>query len=217
MALLAGCASRGSVLSETFSALYSQTMGATSAIPAAPDARLRYLRVEVAGHAPGLLVLGYVDPHPQGEIEVWYSAEHEVIKTQNGRVVGTAGLETDWVAVRFPSTPPAWAQVGPGGATYQRVRDQMPGYQFELADQLTLMPWAGLPAVALPPSLSPTQARTYRWFREAPLASNGRALAPSWYAWGRHLGVATVVYSEQCLSPTLCLKLRRWPVQEEAF
>lgn len=217
MALLPGCASRGSVLSETFSALYSQTMGAASAIPAAPDARLRYLRVEVVGHAPGLLVLGYVDPHPQGEIEVWYSAAHEVIKTQNGRVVATAGLETDWAAVRFPGSTPAWTQVDPSGATYRRVRDEMPGYKFELTDQLTLTPWAGLPAIALPTSLSSAQARAYRWFYEAPLASNGRALAPSWYAWGRHLGVATVVYSEQCLSPTLCLKLQRWPVQEEAL
>jgi hypothetical protein len=213
--LLSGCASKGSVLSETFSTLLAQTMGTQSPLPSRLDPRLQYLRVEVAGHPPGLLVLGYIDPHPQGEIEVWYSAAHEVIKIQNGRVVGTAGLATDWAAVHFPSTPPAWSRVGPSGATYQRMRDEMPGYKFSLTDQLSLTPWAGLPAIALPASMAPDLARSYRWFREEPLVTS--AMAASWYAWGEHRGVATVVYSEQCLSPTLCLKLQRWPVQEEAF
>jgi hypothetical protein len=36
------------------------------------------------------------------------------------------------------------------------------------------------------------------------------------FAWGRHRGLWTVVQSEQCLAPDFCLKLQRWPVQEEA-
>jgi hypothetical protein len=74
---------------------------AKSAIPAMPDLRYNYLRVEVEGHPPAMLVLGYLAPHPLGQIEVWYSGNRETIRTQNGRVVGSTGTFHDWHAVGF--------------------------------------------------------------------------------------------------------------------
>lgn len=212
--VLAGCATKRSALSETVTAFFTQGAAANAAIPAKPDPRFLYLRVEQQGLPPAMLVLGYVDPHPQGDIEVWYSAQQEVLKIQNGRIVGSAGLTTDWSRVRFPAAPPAWGAVPAQGAQYLRIRDEMPGYQFDLVDNLHLTAWAGLPASKLPASLPADTARSYQWFREAAVPAHGPALPPAWYAWGMRGGVATVVYSEQCLSPVLCLKMQRWPVQE---
>ena len=40
------------------------------------------------------------------------------------------------------------------------------------------------------------------------------ALPDAWFAWGKHLGVNQIVYSEQCITPDFCLKLQRWPLLE---
>jgi hypothetical protein len=198
------------------SALASNKFGSgdESVQTAKPNPRYRYLRIEVEGRAPALLVLGYIDAHPQGDIEVWYSAKREVIKTQNGRIVGTTGLELDWRAVRFPSAPPAWADARSQGHVYQRLRDEMPGHRYAISDRLELKPWVGVPPITLPASLPGGQARAYHWYREATLSSSAQPLPPAWFAWGVQHGQPTVVYSQQCLSATFCLKLQRWPVQE---
>lgn len=216
-AWLSGCASSSSPLAEVVSAVAAERLGSGNAskLPAQPNPAYRYLRVEVAGRAAALLVLGYVDAHPQGEIEVWYSAKGEVIKTQNGRIVATAGLETDWRAVRFGSELTAWVDAATQGSVYQRSRDQMPGYRFGIADQLELHPWVGLPPIVLTATLPLEQARRYHWFREATIRSSAQLLPPAWYAWGVHRGQPAVVYSQQCLSLDFCLKLQRWPMQEE--
>lgn len=215
---LLGCASNSTPLADVVSAVASEKLGFTNAanLPAKPNPLYRYLRIEVEGRAPALLVLGYVDVHTQGDIEVWYSAKKEVIKIQNGRIVGTTGLEVDWRAVRFPSAPPAWTEVPLQGRVYQRIRDEMPGHRYAISDRLELKPWLGLPPMTLPASLAFEQAKAYRWFREAALTTTDQPLLPSWFAWGMHRGQSTVVYSEQCLSATFCLKLQRWPVQESA-
>lgn len=175
----------------------------------------RYLRVEVDGRAPALLVLGYVDTHPQGDIEVWYSAKREVIKTQNGRIVGTTGLEVDWRAVRFQTAPPPWTNDLTQEGRYQRSRDEMPGHRYAITDQIQLKPWLGTPPLTLPVSWNNAQAQNnYRWFSETTLSTSDQPLPPSWFAWGLYQGQPAVVYSVQCLSPTFCLKLQRWPVQE---
>ena len=213
-----GCASGSTPLAQVLSALASDRFGAAEeAIQANRlNPLYRYLRVEVAGSAPALLVLGYIDAHPQGDIEVWYSSKSEVIKTQNGRIVGTTGLEVDWRAVRFPSAPPAWNAVPSHGVIYQRLRDEMPGHRYALSDDVELQPWVGVPPITLPASLSGAQAPTHNWFRETTLTASDRALPPAWFAWGMQRGQPTVLYSEQCLSATFCLKLQRWPVQESA-
>lgn len=216
---LVGCASSNtSALADALSALASDRFGSgnQSTLPAQPNPAYRYLRVEVAGHPPALLVLGYIDAHPLGEIEVWYSAQREVIKTQNGRIVGTGGLETDWRTVQFPSPPPPLTEVAAQGATYQRLRDEMPGHRYGITDDVEIKSWDGTPPIALPRSLPAEQARTYQWFRETTLKSTASLLPPAWFARGQHQGQTTVVYSEQCLSVTFCLRLQRWPLQAGA-
>ena len=216
---LLGCVSRTLPLGDIVSALASESLGknADVALAAKLNPDLRYLRVHAHGQPPALMVLGYVDPDPLGDIEVWYSSQREVIKLQNGRIVSTTGLETNWRAVRFPVAPPAWSVVAEEGGSYNRLRDEMPGHRYSLSDRLQLKPQAGLPSIQLPASLSREQANTYRWFSETALSSGDASLAPSWFAWGAYRGQSTVVFSQQCLSATFCLTLQLWPVQEKSL
>jgi len=214
--VLTGCAGGNAPLVDILSAVAAGRLGsnAGASIPDRPNPAYSYLRVELQGRPPALLVLGYVDAHPLGEIEVWYSAQREVIKTQHGRIIATAGLEVDWRAVRFGSQPPTWGAVTAQGQAYQRTRDEMPGYRYAVTERVETMAWTGMPPIGLPAPLLPERARGLTWFRESTLENSTRPLPPSWFATGMHLGRPTVVYSEQCLAPKYCLRLLRWPLQE---
>lgn len=214
-----GCASKTLPLGEILSAVASESFGNStdSTLTAKLNPDLRYLRVQAQGQAPALMVLGYVDPDPLGDIQVWYSSAREVIKLQNGRIVSTTGLETNWRAVRFSAAPPTWSALPSEGGLYNRLRDQMPGHRYALSDRLQLKPLVGLPSIELPGTLPLEQANTYRWFSETNLSSGDAALPPSWFAWSDSRGQPAVVYSQQCLSSTFCLTMQLWPVQEKSL
>ncbi len=216
--VLVGCASSSNLLSDVAGAVVAQRWGAGKDVIAAAklNPNLSYLRVDIIGRQSALLVLGYVDPDPQGDIEVWYSAEREVIKTQNGRIVATFGLETDWRAVRFSPSPALWDDTGPEPRIFERIRDEMPGYRFGLSERVESRYWPGAAPAGAPAMLTQTGADALRWFRESVEATPERGYPPSWYAWGKYGGQATVVYSEQCLAPAFCLRLMRWPLQGSA-
>ena len=190
-------------------------------IPHAPNPAYTYLRVELDGFPPAMMVLGYVDAHPLGPIEVWYSAQGEVIKTQNGRLVGSTGLPLDWAGVRFTAGPPPWAAVAQGGASFTRVHDELPSYRFGIVDQVAVMPVPGFNEGSLPFTLPASLPRAgvvaYHWFRESVASGPSAALPDSWFAVGQYLGQTAVVYSRQCLRPDYCMHLQRWPVQEASL
>jgi hypothetical protein len=186
------------------------------ALPDRLNPQLRYLRIDVAGRPPALLVLGYLDPHPEGEVEVWYSSQGEVLKTRHGRIIGTAGLELDWRRVAMTPAAPAWQEVTVSGHRYRRLRDEMPGYRQNIVSDVVVTRWKGLPDTALAASLPPERARRYQWFREEEANSSpGNPLPAAWYGWGRYNGHAAIVFSQQCLSATFCLSLQRWPPQDD--
>ena len=167
---------------------------------------LRYLRVTVRGRV-ALVVLGYVEPHPEGQIETWYSSEGEVIRLQNGRIVATAGLETDWRAVRNFSLP-AWKDlVGRPAVVYRRERDEMPGYRFGIAESVSLYP-VPVPSNA---KLVGLPVHELRWYEEAVLGQPD-GLPSARFA--LHAGEPRVVYGEQCLSQNLCLAWQTWPAPQ---
>lgn len=178
----------------------------TDAITLNPS--LRYLRVTVRGRV-ALMVLGYVEPYPEGEIDTWYSGEGEVIRLQNGRVVGTAGLETDWRAVRSFSLP-AWKDLaGRAAVVYRRERDEMPGYRFGIGETVSLYPvrvpsnakLVGLPVDGL------------RWYEEAVLGQPD-GLPSARFALQVRNGIPRVIYGEQCLSRDLCIAWQTWPATQ---
>jgi len=222
--LLAGCASGGSAMMQTTQLWVQQVLlGSGDGLPQKPDPRFRYLRVEMPNLTPGLWVLAFVDPHAMGEIEVWYSAQNQVIKLQNGRIVATHGLAVDWPAVRFAAAPPAWAALaadkGAAAKAFERQHDELPGYRYGVRERLALQTLAQAPLLAGPGSLAPDLATRYAWFSETATPHDGTVggILTNWYAWGLHLGQRTVVFSEQCLKPDFCLRLQRWPVQEDAL
>lgn len=169
---------------------------------------IHYLRVTLDDNV-ALLALGYVDPDPRGPVEVWYSVGKEVIRLQNGRLVGVTGLPTEWRRVMLPEFP-AWTQVAKSGELrWERVRDAMPGYRYGLRDTLRLRPLARVPANRLrgidPASLG--------WFEERSERAPGahEDLPPAHYAVDLEDGDGLVVYGEQCIAPGVCLTWQRWP------
>ncbi len=165
---------------------------------------LRYLRVTVRGRVV-LMVLGYVEPSTEGEINTWYSAEGEVIHLQNGRIVGTAGLETDWRAVRNASLPTWKDMIARPAVTYRRERDEMPGYRFGIAETVSLYP---VPAPSNAKLVGLT-VEGLRWYEEAVLGQPD-GLPSARFALLANDGNPLVIYAEQCLSQNLCLAWQIW-------
>ncbi len=173
-----------------------------------------YLRVQAAGQAPALLVLAYIDPRESGPVDVWVSGSQEVLKLQNGRIVGSSGLACDWVALRYPTAPPTWNDFVDAKATgYQRERDEMPGYRFNLREDVWVTPAQVPPVSKLPDFLPGEVAAQYRWFTES-VGQGGDALPTAVFAVALRDGVWQVAYSEQCLSSNVCLQLHVWPLQK---
>lgn len=169
-----------------------------------------YLRTTV-GKRVAFLALGYNEPHPQGLVEVWYSAEKEAIRLQNGRLIGAGGTLTEWRQVRMPVLP-TWRALANMGKiyTWERVRDVMPGYRFNVADRLQVQ-------VIAPPSrhqLLGVPASSLTWFEELRISGEGgdpaEALPPAHYAVEFTGDTERVVYAEQCLSAELCFTWQRW-------
>jgi len=198
--LLGGCTAGSSAISESLRLL---APGKAEADAAALRPDVRYLRAETDGHV-ALLALGYIEPHPQGQVEVWYSGDGEVLRLQNGRIVGTAGLRTDWRDVRLPALP-RWGEIK-HPVRYVRSRDEMPGYRANVREVVVLQPIAA-PAHS---SLRRLDAMALHWFEES-LDPPRSDIAPARFAVDRREGIEDVVYSEQCLAPRLCIALQRWP------
>ncbi len=201
-AALAGCATDTSMVTDAF----KFNFGAPAADSAKLNPDLVYMRV-TNGKSVALMVLGYVDAAPEAGTEVWYSAAKEKINLWRGRVAGTAGLSTDWRAVQFADVP-TWKSALSSPASYRRQRDVMPGYAVGVREQVLIR------AVPAPASsrLVGMRPDALQWFEET-AAPEGRAptVPAARYAVDLSGAQERVVYSEQCLTPTLCLTFQAWP------
>ncbi|MDO9405007.1 MAG: hypothetical protein Q7T87_13325 [Polaromonas sp.] len=196
--VLAACtSSRSSSIIETARTAFESTPDPTND---QLNPAIRYLRTVTNGRIL-LLALGYIDSDRFGPIEVWYSGGGEVLRIQNGHVVGMTGTAQEWREVRL-SGMPAWPQP-PAVATFTRVRDTMPDYRFNVTDDMTLratQPPAKSNLVRLNPA-------DLRWFEAVDKA--GRLPLTRIAVSGNAPG--TAVYGEQCISPTLCVTWQQWP------
>lgn len=170
-----------------------------------------YLRFHLSLQTP-LLVRGYVHASANGTTtETWYSAGAEVLRMQDGRIVATAGLRTDWSEVRYNNLP-TWQAALTRPQTYTRQRDQMPGYHYGIQETLKLQAIAAVTSSELK-GINPA---SLQWFEETVVSGNNPALPslpPTQYAVQTQNGKATVVYAQQCLAPDLCFSWQRWPVK----
>ena len=132
--------------------------------------------------------------------ERWYSGQREMIHMVDGRLHTAVGLTVEWRQQR--STPPAWEAVtqSTAGLFWQRELDIMPGYRFDHADQMFTR------AGGTPPGAPALPADT-RWFSDE--VRSPQALGGDW-VFVQHFAVqqGRVVYSEQCLAPTVCFKFQ---------
>lgn len=210
---LTACASK-SLLSDVVSAVLVESSPFQADVPLEVklNPNYQYLRVTLDGAKHALLVLGYVDAHPQGDIEVWYSAQGEVLRLQNGRLVGATGLPVEWRRVVYSQTPPAWQAVPLEGARFSSVRDEQPGYRSGLVEQVVLTPLPQAP-LELPNQTHATAV----WFQERYANAMGLTRPDAWFAFGNYGTQKTIVYSRQCLSSNVCLSLQRWPLQKDSL
>lgn len=203
-----GCSSGSSAMLDTARAIYR---GQPSAATPNFNPNFAYLRANISGRTV-YMVLGYLDQRPEGVVEVWYSGGGEVVRLQNGRLIGTTGLTTDWRAVRIADWP-AWpaAASAPSNAPtvqrYVRERDVMPGYRFGITDEVTRVsiPAPSDTAIA---GIDPT---SLQWYEERSASRPATGSLPvARFGISNKTGTPVVIYSEQCISNNLCMSFERW-------
>jgi hypothetical protein len=202
--VLASCTSGSKSALDTIKLAMSGDQSGATHEPQNPA--FKYLRVTAYGRT-AFLVMGYVD----GANQTWYSAKGEMLKVNEGRLVGAAGLETEWRQVQFASLP-TWSSVVNnshlGTWSFQRTLDVMPGYKSGVMQRLRLksvsfqevqgvlgkqvLPWAAKPQLL--------------WFQEA----SDSELPHSYYAVDAAKASPEVVFTYQCLSAKLCMSLEPW-------
>jgi hypothetical protein len=178
------------------------------------DPKFQYLRVTRGKHV-GWMWLGSAEGGTTSPVAVYYSTPGEVLRLQNGRVVGASGLTVEWQKVSV--TSPSWRQAAESNtpSSVTRVRDVMPGYRVGVRDSLTLRV---IPAPARS-ALRGVDPNSLTWFEERlqtrglasrMLGSAESAWPPARYAVELADARETVVYAEQCLAPDLCFAWQRW-------
>lgn len=169
---------------------------------------LSYLRVTVGVDRVVLMVLGYLEPIPQGTIETWYSNEGEVLKLQNGRVVSTAGLEVDWRAVRYSSLLSWPEMVHKETIEFVRQTDQMPGYKYGIEEKVSIAN-VRVPSNSNLVGMSPD---SLRWYEET-VQGTSHGLPSARYGLRLTTTGPTVVYGQQCFSNNFCISWQPWPAK----
>jgi hypothetical protein len=174
---------------------------------AAPDRFLPgydYLLIDVQGRQ-AVMALGsrQTTATPQGDVtdEYWYSGDKEMLHLRNGRIQKLVGATTEWRDSR--GSPPPWAslQAGQPAKVWLRERDEMPHYRYAIQDRISTQ------AIAAAPSGRHLQNQPVQWVQDHIETTN-----PQGQRWSFEqlfaLQGKQVIYSEQCISPELCLRLR---------
>jgi len=169
-----------------------------------------YLAVSLNGRST-LMALGERKDTPGSRgverHEYWYSAQNEMLHTVNGRIHRAVGFTVEWRGQR--SSPPAWTDPKEFGREVHwiRVLDVMPGYRYGQTDHLFTKNTSA-PTDA-PKGVSADAA----WFEDAVVSTTE---ANQQWDFRQRFAVLNgqVVYSEQCLSPKICLSLRPLSLEE---
>ena len=199
-ALLAGCGH--TPVTQTLAEAFGSSKGVSDL---ALSSKLQYLKV-TNGSSEALMVLGYTNDHPMGPIQSWYSNLGELLQLQNGRLLLTQGLRTDWSSVQYEGLPATgWlGVVNQAPIRFTRTRDEMPAFRFGITEAITLHPITA-PTDA---HLKGVQPSALRWFEER---VEGHDRPSARYGVSVKNGEVALVYGEQCLAESLCLAWQVWP------
>lgn len=159
-----------------------------------------YLWVSVDGRA-SVMALGTRETQGNEVHEHWYTGQGEMLYLVNGRIQQALGLTHE---LRHQTgKPPTWVELGqsPKGVQWTRQLDVMPGYRLGVQEYVVS---STIPEPSRLPDDVPPRAQ---WYVESVSSTNANGLP--WRYEQRFARVNDrVVYSEQCLAPALCLKLR---------
>jgi hypothetical protein len=162
-----------------------------------------YLLIEIDGRKTAMALGSRQEVVEAGQVlvhEHWYSGHREMIHMVNGRIQTALGLTVEWRRQR--SLPPSWSALSdatePVG--WQRELDIMPGYRFGQTDRIDTQ-------ASFAPHGAPSQVAGTRWFSDT--VRSPQPLGADW-VYQQHFAVqqGRVMYSEQCLSPSVCFKFK---------
>ena len=208
--LLSACAGPGAVALESL----IEVVKPSTAVASAPlNPQYQYLRITANGK-PALMVRGTASPAAlaQGG-STWYSADKEVLELNQGRISLALGTPVEWRSVK--AAWPAWPQTNEA-VFYQRQRDVTAPVRYGLNERMRLQKLAqGQPRFWLQPAGKAVLPADLSWYSETmePQQGGGAALPVALFGVQGSGAQARVVYSEQCLSATVCLSLQEWPAQ----
>lgn len=133
--------------------------------------------------------------------EYWYTGQGEMLYLLNGRIQQAHGFISEWRAQK--SSAPAWAEVlqSPREWPWQRQLDIMPGYRYGVVETVTSS------RVQVPKHLPEGVTSQAQWVAET-ISSKGHDGQEWWYLQKFAVLNDRVVYSEQCVDKSLCLKMR---------
>jgi hypothetical protein len=163
-----------------------------------------YLWVSVDGKA-SVMALGAREARGTAVHEHWYTGQGEMLYLVNGRVQQALGFTHE--LRQQTGTPPAWGRFDAAlvqatqDVVWTRQLDVMPGYRFGV--QETVVSRTVAEPTRLPEGV-PAQAQ---WVVDEVLGKKANGL-PWVYVQRFAVANGRVVYSEQCLAPAVCLKLR---------
>lgn len=156
-----------------------------------------YIEVEFDGKKTAL-ALGYRDFNGQDVEEYWYSGTGEMLALRNGRLFQVMGMTNE---VRQTSREvPSWSQLQANHLplTWMRTRDVQPGYRYGLNEYVTS-------EVRQSKRSESEQIQTWVFERVSSKTADGR----EWrYQERFQLDKGVVVFSEQCIAPQMCFKLK---------
>ncbi len=159
-----------------------------------------YLEVEWQGRKAAM-ALGYRDTKGAQVSEHWYSGQGEMIKLVNGRVVQALGMTKEVRQVL--GAPPVWADLlaHRSPVVWSQTKEVMPLYRYGLREYFLsqqITPTASEKAVA---------SEATAWVVEEVKSKNEKGM-PWIYQQKFALVGGKVIYSEQCVAPEMCFKLR---------
>lgn len=164
------------------------------------SAGFEYLEVDWQGRKAAM-ALGYRETNGSKVIEHWYSGQGEMLKMVNGRVVQVLGMTQE---VRHVDTnTPVWSDILAHRLpmVWSQTKEVMPGYRY------------GLKEYAITQQVNPSAAeRTLITNATAWVLEEIKSKDEKGKVWIYQQKFAVngdkVIYSEQCLAPEMCFKLR---------
>ncbi len=156
-----------------------------------------YIEVELNGKKAAL-ALGYRKVNGVDTEEHWYSGVGEMLTLRNGRLVEVLGMTSE---VRQTSREiPKWdhLEVNHSPLTWMRTRNLHPGYRYGVKEYVTS---------EVKVNIQEDRQANQTWVYEN--VQSERADGREWrYEEKFQLENGRVVFSEQCLAPNICFKLK---------